>query len=98
MILLFRYKTRGRQAGLGVPQVPQPRPEQAERCPPHLRLHRHPVLEPGPHRRDQGPRAASVILPLQQPTIVLSKRPFSLKGGNGFSVVKVKKAYIFLCI
>ena len=31
-----------------------------ERCPPHLRLHRHPVLEPGPHRRDQGPRAASV--------------------------------------
>ena len=60
MILLFRYKTRGRQAGLGVPQVPQPRPEQAERCPPHLRLHRHPVLEPGPHRRNQGPRAAFV--------------------------------------
>ena len=52
---------RGRQAGLGMPQVPQSRPEQAERRPPHLRLHRHPVLEPGPNRRDQGQSAASVI-------------------------------------
>ena len=34
-----------------LPQVRQPRPEQDERRPPHLRLHRHPVLEPGPHRR-----------------------------------------------
>ena len=31
-----------------------------ERRPPHLRLHRHPVLEPGPHAGDQGARAASV--------------------------------------
>ena len=36
------------------------RPEQAERCPPHLRLYRHSVLEPGTHAGDQGPRAASV--------------------------------------
>ncbi len=43
-------------------QVRQPRPEQAERCPPHLRLYRHPVLESGPHPGDQGPRAASVTL------------------------------------
>ena len=43
------------------PKVPQSRPEQAERRPPHLRLHRHPVLEPGPNRRDQGQSAASVI-------------------------------------
>ena len=28
----------------------------------HLRLHRYPVLEPGPHRRNQGPRAASVMI------------------------------------
>ena len=35
-------------------------PEQAERRPPHLRLYRHPVLEPGPHAGDQGSRAASV--------------------------------------
>ena len=34
--------------------------DQAERCPPHLRLYRHPVLEPGPHAGDQGSRAASV--------------------------------------
>jgi len=50
------------QAGVGVPQVRQPRPEQAERCPPHLRLYRHPVLESGPHPGDQGSRAASVTL------------------------------------
>ena len=44
------------------PKVRQPRPEQAERRPPHLRLYRHPVLEPGPHAGDQGSRAASVTL------------------------------------
>ena len=37
------------------------RQEQAERRPPHLRLHRHPVLEPGTNCRDQGQSAASVI-------------------------------------
>ena len=30
-------------------------------CPPHLRLHRHPVLEPGPYRRNQRACAALVI-------------------------------------
>ena len=38
------------KTGLGVPQVRQPRPEQTERRPPHLRLYRHAVLEPGPHQ------------------------------------------------
>ena len=42
------------------PQVRQPRPEQAERRPPHLRLHRHSVLESGPHAGDQGPRFTPV--------------------------------------
>ena len=35
--------------------------EQAERRPSHLRLHRHPVLEPGSNRGDPRPRAASLI-------------------------------------
>ena len=34
--------------------------DQSKLNPPHLRLHRYPVLEPGPYRRNQGPRAASV--------------------------------------
>ncbi len=42
------------------PKCGNTRPEQDERRPPHLRLHRHPVLEPGPHPGDQGPRAAPV--------------------------------------
>ena len=50
----------GRQADLEVPAVRQHRPGQDERGPPHLRLHRHPVLEPGPHAGDQGARAAPV--------------------------------------
>ena len=72
-----RDQDRGgrRQAGVGVPQVRQPRPEQAERGPPHLRLHRHPVLEPGPDPGDQGPRAASVSSsPSQALTRQLSQR------------------------
>ena len=32
-----------------------------ERCPPDLRLHRQPVLEPGPYPGDQGQSPASVI-------------------------------------
>ena len=51
-----------RQARLGVPALPQPRPVQDERGEKDVRLHRHPVLEPGPHRGDQGPRAAPVSL------------------------------------
>ena len=43
------------------PKCGNQRPEQDECGPPHLRLHRHPVLEPGPHPGDQGPGAAPVI-------------------------------------
>ena len=37
-------------------------PEQAECRPPHLRLYRHPVLEPGPDAGDQGSGVALVTL------------------------------------
>ena len=46
---------------LGVPELRQPRPGYHERRPPHLWLHRHPVLESGPHRRNQRACAALVI-------------------------------------
>ena len=42
------------------PQCGNTRPEQDERGPPHLRLHRHPVLEPGTHPGDQGSGSAPV--------------------------------------
>ena len=32
-----------------VPALRQPRPGKAQRCSPYLRLHRHPILEPGSH-------------------------------------------------
>ena len=41
------------------PNCGNQRSGQDERGPAHLRLHRHPVLEPGPHPGDQGARAAS---------------------------------------
>ena len=44
----------GRQADLEVPQLRQHRPGQDERRPPHLRLYRHPVLEPGSHAGDHA--------------------------------------------
>ena len=37
-----------------MPQLRQHRSGQDECGPPHLRLHRHPVLEPGPYPGDQG--------------------------------------------
>ena len=48
------------KAGVGVPALRQSQPGDAECRPPHLRLHRHPVLEPGPHGGDPRSRAASV--------------------------------------
>ena len=39
-----------RQVGVGVPALRQPQPGDAERRSPYVRLHRHAVLEPGPHR------------------------------------------------
>ena len=42
------------------PPVRQPGPEQNERGPPHLRLYRHPILEPGPNPGNPGPGPASV--------------------------------------
>ena len=42
------------------PRVRQPRPAQAPRRPPHLRVYRDPVLEPGPYPGDPGPGASPV--------------------------------------
>ena len=57
-----------------LPQVRQPRSGQDERRTPHLRLHRHPVLEPGPHRGDPRPRAASVVPSACRPPEPLARR------------------------
>ena len=45
---------------MGMPQLRQPGPAQDERGPENLRLHRHPVLEPGTHPGDQGSGSAPV--------------------------------------
>ncbi len=47
-----------RKAGLGVPELRQPRSVQDVRCEKDLRLHRNPVLEPGQNPGDQGSCAA----------------------------------------
>src|SRR5699024_2485716 len=49
-----------RQTDLEVPPVRQHGPGQDECGPPDLRLHRDPVLEPGPDPGDPGSGAASV--------------------------------------
>ena len=51
-----------RQAGLGVPELRQPRPEQAVRCKTYLRLYRNPVLESGTYTGDQGQSPSPVEL------------------------------------
>ena len=56
----IRRGGRGRQAGLGMPALRQPRSGSLERCPPDLRLHRHPVLEPRPHAGNQRESIAFV--------------------------------------
>ena len=49
-----------RQARLDLPAVRQHRPVEDERRQTHLRLHRDPVLEPGPDAGDPRPRSAFV--------------------------------------
>ena len=56
----IRDQGAGRQAGMDLPAVRQSGSGHHERGAPHLRLHRHAVLEPGPHAGDKRPRAASV--------------------------------------
>ena len=45
---------RGRQAGMGMPELRQPRSEQDERGKTYLRLYRNAVLESGQNTGDQG--------------------------------------------
>ena len=49
------------ESGKLMPEVRQHRRVQAQRRPPHLRLHRLPVLEPGPYAGNQGTRAARLV-------------------------------------